>query len=142
MKKSKIFAGLLMALIGGVAMAGLQFSFPVEVELNPDGSGSARGNMATARYSDNDVDQIGCGVRSNFDEEFGFSEWGFCQAVDAEDEGAFCFTYNPDLINTLNAMSDQSYITFRFNEFGACTDIGFSSQSQYLGQDDDSSSDD
>lgn len=141
MKNGKLLTAFCMVMFSGIAYAGLLTSFPVAVDINADGSGAAQGNMASARYSDNDVDQIGCGVRTLFDPSFGALEFGFCQAVDAEGDGAFCFTDSPDLIDTMKVMSDQSYVTFRYDENQSCTYVGFSSQSQYLGQDDDSSDD-
>lgn len=63
MQMKRLIAIGALVLGSSAAMAGLLNEFPVAVTLNPDGSGSAAGSMSTARFSKNNVEYIGCGVR-------------------------------------------------------------------------------
>ena len=60
------------------------FTQPAPVEITIDTTPGveiyyARGDMGTARFADNDVEIIGCGIK-----KFVGSEFGFCQASDAD----------------------------------------------------------
>ena len=124
-----------MLLVSGIVLAGYTQPAAVQVLVNPDGSGFAEGDMVTARFADNDLDFIGCGVRT-FADGAGVFESGFCQArmADGSPDGVsgFCNVFNPELLDTMKATSDFSYVTFSWNEFGECTRIGFSTQSFYI----------
>jgi hypothetical protein len=75
---------------------------------------------------------IGCGTRTlkTGAEPFYF---GFCQATDAEDDSACCFTEDGDLLSSMDIMSDSSFITFSWDPgTGECIRVGFSNQSFYL----------
>ena len=63
MKLKQWIAVGLLAAGSSAALAGLVSEVPVTVTLNADGSGSAFGSMTTARFSKNDVEFIGCGLR-------------------------------------------------------------------------------
>jgi len=127
-------------------MAGLTTPAPVIVDLT---NRFAQGNQVTARFSDNDVEFIGCGTRI-FDTGGAASEFGFCQASDAADMSIVCLTVDADLINEIRAVSDFSFITFSWDTNDDCTRIGSSSQSFYIpdfhlnkeGNDDDDDDDD
>lgn len=123
-----------LSLFSSVAVAGLVQPANVQVVQNADGSGRASGNMVTARFADNDVEMIGCGVRVLDDGAGGTFEWGFCQATDSADVGGFCETTRPDLLASMKATSDYSFITFAWNPDGECRAIGFSTQSFYIPQ--------
>src|SRR5687768_5909904 len=118
-----------LALSSGVAMAGLVQSMPVAVTVNTDGSGTARGNMATARSSPNDVEYIGCGIRRHDDGAGGATASGFCQASDAEGVTGFCSSENMALLDAIQGIADYSYVTFSWNSKGQCQFIGISTQS-------------
>lgn len=92
----------------------------------------ASGDQAAARFSDNDVEFIGCGIRVNEDGVGGVFSFGFCSASDSEEVDAFCTTLNADLLDAMKATSAFSFISFSWNEDGECTRIGFSTQSFYL----------
>ncbi|HEY0659887.1 MAG TPA: hypothetical protein VGD21_00975 [Lysobacter sp.] len=113
-------------------MAGLVQPAVVEVTTNADGSGNAFGNMVTARFADNDVEFIGCGIRFFDDGAGGTFELGFCQAANSADEAGFCQTTRPDLLEAMKATGDYSFITFAWNPDGECRAIGFSTQSFYI----------
>ena len=133
MKYTRIlFIGILAALSSAV-FAGLVQPAPVTITVSPDDSStSASGDMITARFSDNEVENIGCGVRV-IENEFGGFQFGFCQAIDSDETSVFCSTQNADLLEAMKAVSAYSFITFSFdNVSGECTRIGFSSQSLYI----------
>lgn len=124
----------LSAMFSSVAVAGYVQPFNVEVLLNPDGSGSAMGDMASARFADNDAELIGCGIRvvdTGVGDTFRF---GFCQATSAAGVRAMCQTQRPDLVDAMKATADYSFITFGWNADGECTRVGYSTQSFYLPQ--------
>lgn len=125
-----------MLCISGIVLAGYTQPAAVQVVINADGSGFAEGDMVTARFAENDVELIGCGVRTFEDGAGGIFESGFCQAVmpDGSPEGlrGFCNVFNPGLLDTMKATSDFSYVTFSWNASGECIRIGFSTQSFYV----------
>ena len=132
MTAGKLVATAVLGVISGIAAAGSIVDLPVEVTLNVDGSGSAFGNMTSARFSDNDVEFIGCGTRIIDADGAGLFEFGFCQAANAADDQAFCSTENPELVKALRSISDYAFVSFSFNDLGECTRIGLSTQSFYI----------
>lgn len=130
MKAKYLVLGLL--LFSSMTLAGLVQPFSVLVTLNPDGSGSADGDMVSARFSDNDVEFIGCGIRAFDDGAGGVFHFGFCQAADSSDVRGFCNTDRADLLDAIKSTADYSFITFSWNAAGECTRIGFSTQSFYI----------
>jgi opacity protein-like surface antigen len=132
MKAKNILVIAAAALFSAVAAAGYLQPAPVMVTLQADGSGAAHGDMATARFSDNDVELIGCGVRAFDDGVGGSFNWGFCQAVDETEVRGFCSTMRSDLLDLMKSTADYSFVTFAWNADGECTQIGFSTQSFYI----------
>jgi hypothetical protein len=104
----------------------------VVVTANTDGSGSARGDMATARSSANDVEYIGCGVRKFVDGAGVVTAYGFCQASDAAGVTGFCSTENLELLDVIENVADYSFVTFSWDTKAQCRQIGISTQSFYL----------
>ena len=125
-----IFIGILV-FFSAVSVAGLVQPAAVFITLETDGSGFAQGDMATARFADNDVEFIGCGIRL-FDISGSLVEFGFCQAEDSSETSAFCSTQNAGLLESMRATADYSFVTFSFDTAGVCTRIGFSTQSFYI----------
>jgi hypothetical protein len=121
-----------LVLGSAAAMAGLVSEVPVTVTLNPDGSGNAAGSMTTARFSKNDVEYIGCGLRRIDDGAGGIVFFAFCQASTAAEVVGFCETDNPALIASISDQDDFSFITFGWNAAGECRSIGNSTQSFYI----------
>ncbi len=115
--------------ISGAAIAGSVQPFPVDVDLT---TRIANGDMVTARYSANDNEFIGCGIRKFDDGAGGATAFGFCQAEDADGERGFCNTANEDLLDAISSSAAFSFVTFSWDEDGNCTRIGFSNQSFYL----------
>lgn len=116
--------------------AGLTQPQPVIIEVNPDGSGTALGDMVSARESDNEFEFIGCGVRAFDDGVGGAFYTGFCQAAVAEAATFTCFTDNKALLDGIQTIADSSFITFSWSDDGSgnltCIRIGSSTQSFYL----------
>jgi hypothetical protein len=131
MKIIKLAIVAISVAVASFAFAGLVQPAPVMITLNEDNSGFAQGDMLTARYSDNDVEFIGCGTRT-IEAGGPLFHFGFCQATDSEGNMAFCSTNDADLLTSMRATADYSFVTFGFNTDGVCTRIGFSTQSFYL----------
>jgi hypothetical protein len=88
--------------------------------------------MATARFSKNKVELIGCGVRRLPDGVGGVFLFVFCQATTADEVAGFCSTDDPILAEGVSALSDNSFITFSWDADGTCRSIGSSTQSFYI----------
>lgn len=129
MKLKFVLAGFGAALLSSTAIAGFVQPFPVDVDLVNRG---ANGDTVTARYSKNDVELIGCGIRKISDGVGGVISFGFCQATDSDEEAITCFTQDAGLLDAISSSSDFSFITFNWDEADQCTRIGFSNQSFYL----------
>lgn len=129
MKIKKTMTAIATLLLSSLAFGGAVVDAPVDVDLD---NNFAFGNMASARFSDNDVELIGCGVRYIDDGAGGIFVFGFCQATDAAGESLFCSTENPDLLEAIKSIVDFSFITFAANGIGECTRIGNSAQSIYI----------
>lgn len=132
MNMKNLIAGLSFLSVSSLALAGFVQPAPVDITVNADGSGTARGDMVTARFSDNDVEHIGCGVRLWTFADGSLFHYGFCQAEDSDGVNVFCSTENEDLLNIMKATADYSFITFGWNADEECTHIGFSTQSFYI----------
>ena len=114
------------------AMAGLVQPAPVEVTLFGNGGGIATGDMVTARFSKNEVEFIGCGVRRIYTVDGSAVSFGFCNAMTANQVNGSCSTEDPFLIESLASISAYSFITFTWNAAGSCTAVGNSTQSVYI----------
>ncbi len=139
--KSLKFLFLAVSLIVAVnASGGYTQPAPVEITIDPDNNWFyAQGDMGTARWADNDVENIGYGIK-----KFSGYEWGFCQATDANDYRVVCFTEDAEMLEALSVENDTSFIQFNWDpdidpdtgepiyESGTCTRIGVSSQSFYI----------
>jgi hypothetical protein len=132
MKSIKLLSTTALILLTSAVLAGEIESVRVEVILNEDGSGVARGDMWTARDTKNDIELIGCGIKSLP----GGLHFGFCQATqdDGSETGlyAVCFTEDTELLDALKAIGDYSFIRFDWDTDGTCTRIDVSTQSFYL----------
>ena len=127
--RNMVLAAIVLGLASGAALAGYVQPQPVLIDLV---NRTAIGDMLSARNADNDLDLIGCGVRT-FDIGGGSSlSLGFCSAGDTFGAQISCTTENPALIDAIHAISDYSFITFRWDENFQCTAVGNSTQSFYL----------
>jgi hypothetical protein len=132
MRKKQLIALGALVLTSSAALAGLVTITPVTVTVNPDTSGSASGSMSAARFSKNEVEYIGCGVRRFDDGVGGVLVFGFCQASSAAGVLGFCDTEAPDLVASIGDQDDYSFITFSWDAAGVCRSIGNSTQSFYI----------
>ena len=112
------------------AFAGLFNDVPVQIfYTNNDPNDThvaAYGSFNSARYSANDVEQIGCGVR-RASEEAGQPSFGFCQATNAEGASYSCGTFDLELMDALSAASNNSFVLFFARPFDPANpdEIGF-----------------
>ena len=131
MKLKKVVSMGALILSSSAAMAGYVASIGVTIEFSDSGGGHAYGSMSGARFSDDENEAIGCGVR-----RYGGNNphiYGFCNAIaPSGTPQVSCYTENPDLIESLATLSDYSFITFAWNADGECMSIGVSTQSQYI----------
>jgi hypothetical protein len=118
-----------LSLVISTASAGTVQPAPVMIDLD---NMQAQGDMATARFSDNEFEFIGCGVRQFDDGSGGDFTFGFCQARVADDAGIVCVTLRSSLIDAMKSIGDYSFITFGWDENGDCTRVGISTQSFYI----------
>ncbi|MEL7298541.1 MAG: hypothetical protein AAGJ86_12835, partial [Pseudomonadota bacterium] len=96
----KCLGALMAMLLSGLAMAGQYTPQPLTLDLV---NRTAGGGMVTVRFSSNDTEYIGCGIRA-FDDGAGGATWfGFCQARNEKEEVGFCNTANPELLSAIMA---------------------------------------
>ncbi len=129
MKRLAILMTGAVGLASTAAIGGMVQPFPVDVDLT---NRIASGDMVTARYSANDTEFIGCGIRIIQDGLGGVFSFGFCQAEDRDGERAFCNSQDAALLDAISSSGDYGFISFSYDETDTCTRIGFSNQSFYL----------
>jgi hypothetical protein len=117
--------------------AGFTQPAPVIIEVAEDGlSGAAFGDMLSARDSENEFEFIGCGVRAFATTADTAIYQGFCQARLVDGETFTCFTNNKALLDGIQSIADNSFVTFSWTDDGTgartCNRIGSSTQSFYL----------
>jgi hypothetical protein len=117
--------------------AGFTQPAPVIIELAEDGlSGFATGDMLSARDSVNPFEFIGCGIRAFETAPDTAFYQGFCQARLVDGETFTCFTNNKALLDGIQSIADNSFVTFSWTDDGTgsltCSRIGSSTQSFYL----------
>ena len=77
MKSEKLLVITTLMLLTSAVFAGGVEPVPVQVIVNEDMSGTASGDMRSARVANNDIDIIGCGIKTFADGTY----FGFCQAL-------------------------------------------------------------
>jgi hypothetical protein len=136
MQIRNIFILLALLLLSVTVYAGYKQPAPVTIEYY-EGGGIAGGDLNAARYSDNEFEFIGCGIRASDNGAGGVFDWGFCQASLEEEVTVTCFVIDdPALMEGINVLSDSSYVTFSWDDDGegnlTCNRVGASTQSFYL----------
>jgi hypothetical protein len=143
MLKKAIFSGLMLCSLNAFAGAFVNDLVRVQIFLDPDNNFYyAAGGLIAARFSDNDVEAIGCGV---WKFEDGANDFGFCQATDETGQRYSCATLNTEMMESIYALSENSFIKFYARDWevgeqqpvtgswdGACTMVRTSTQSQYI----------
>lgn len=124
-----ILATMVLSFCISTASAGSTSEVPVTIDTE---NSIAYGNMVSARFSDNPDEIIGCGVRHYAFADGTEYSWGFCQARVEPGVVKLCSTTNPVLLDKMSNINDFSYISFGWDENDECTNVGFSTQSQYI----------
>jgi hypothetical protein len=121
---------LVCALFTSITTAGTLVKVPVTIDRTQL---RADGNMTSARFSSNEFERIGCGVRTlDYNDGVSIIEYGFCFARTSEEESIMCTTESPNLIRAIRALNDYSYIVFRWGNDEECRYVGSSTQSIYI----------
>lgn len=127
-QKHAVLVACIFSILSGVVMvvetaeAGLYLPEPVEVDLT---NRSAVGDMWSARYGDPSESFIGCGVVS----VQGGAQFAFCQARDVQGDFIFCAINDPDLIESVKAITSDAVLRFQWNENDECTVVNVSTNS-------------
>ena len=128
----KMFYGIAATLVAvslalpGAAVAGLKI--PIEVKVLNHIS-FASGAVGTARNSRDSMQDIGCGIMSNVNHPY---TTGTCWAFDADGNIGQCSYFNrPDLDKAVASISNDSYIQFKWEDSGQCTQINVANGSLY-----------
>jgi len=106
----KTLAGLALAsllAVPAVAQAGYKAKFPVYIDLT---NHFAEGAMGSARNSLDTAQQLSCAVSTYY----GVSS-GFCYAQDAQGQNVICWFDEPAYVETLHALSSDSFIHFEWS---------------------------
>ena len=112
-RSTKWMGVALVTLLGTVAGAGMKISSPVVVS-----SGNATGAMGSARNSGDAVQYIGCTISGYA----GTAPSVTCFAQDLTSYGA-CSTSDANIVAAASAIADDSYISFSWDGWGACTSL-------------------
>ena len=128
--KHLVLAVILM-LVSSMANAGRAQGHNVEIF-----DDHAQGNMRQARFSNNDVEHIGCVVSFIIEAEEGDSHLS-CAAADSEGSTARCYSWNPELVYNMGAINTYSWVYFGWivqdegtlDEWNECVRLNFATRS-------------
>jgi hypothetical protein len=79
-----------------------------------DGQRLANGDLGFVHNSSDRVQYIGCQLGTGF---------GYCYAMNKAGINRTCFTFDPAMISTLRSLKSDSYLVFKWNDSGACTNV-------------------
>ena len=101
-----------------------------DVAVTDLGGGITRvtGSMTGVRFTDDDVQQIGCSISSD---RFA-TPFLRCFARDINANNHFCFSWDPALIEAAKSISPYSFIRFVFDETAECVFLGASTRSVHI----------
>jgi hypothetical protein len=132
MRMKRVAAVGMLVLGASAALAGQVELEPVTVTREADFSGVASGAMGQARFSENNVEAIGCRI-NHFDNGMGgLSIFGFCHANTAQSVGVVCISQDPKLLEAIAAFNDYSFVIFTWDAQQTCRSIGSSTRSVYI----------
>lgn len=131
MKKKLVVFACLLSTMSTTSIAGSKIVAPVTVDVGSDGSGAARGSLSSARGLLNAYAAIGCRVDA-VRLDTGVDRIGTCTATDGENQTLECVTKDPVLIETMMALNDFSYLDFRRDVEGQCSQVTVSVESAFL----------
>jgi hypothetical protein len=109
-------------------MAGATVDRPVTVQYFADNSGVAGGSLSTARFSENNIEYIGCNIQVTR-QKGGIPIFALCQANTADRVVATCFTDNRDFIEAIGSIKEFSNISFQWSADGLCSSVIVNAQS-------------
>jgi hypothetical protein len=127
----KLIAGLVSAILfTATAQAGLGLSSAgVAVTDLGEGFTLVEGTMSSVRFTDDDVQLIGCRVRGNR----GAPASVVCRARDINNVLYLCFSFDPALIEAGKSISPYSYVRFvRDDETAECDSLLVSTRSFHI----------
>ena len=131
MSVKKVILATMMAIGSAAALAGQNYTAPVEVTVSGDNSGRALGAMGSARFSANPTEFIGCrrmtvaGAQSE--------AVILCSARNAAGTTVECFTMDPALIDVVRGgLTDYAFIDFSWLPDGTCSTIIVSTNSRFI----------
>lgn len=113
---SKLVGIAVTALIGTAAWAGAKSTNTVLVNT---GARSASGSLGDARNSADTQQFIGCSITTYV----GSAPSLGCFAMDTSSNYVGCSSTNADLVATARSINGDSYITFTWDTFSACTSL-------------------
>lgn len=125
MKRTTAILALGLITATGTALAGLNYG-AYDITVNPTGK-AAGGGINMARRTADSVQYIVCGA-SSFT---GSTTQGSCYARDKTYASGFCSTTDPQMIDTIRSITPSAYISFGWNDTGACTFVSVSNGSSY-----------
>ena len=103
--------------IAGKTRAGLKTSQAVVIVTTPT-TRLANADLGFAHNTANNVEQISCTVSTNTS-----SASVSCFARNSEGLTVSCLSTDPDLVAAARSLSSDSYLIFRWNDEGQCTNI-------------------
>ncbi|MBE9548774.1 MAG: hypothetical protein IMF09_05145 [Proteobacteria bacterium] len=129
MKVKYLVAATALILASAPVYAGQYLEVAVEVDTV---AMSASGSMSTARFSDNEIEFIGCGTTVFLNPDGSTYNFGFCQAATTDNVRGFCNSDNPGIVAQMGEASAYSYLSFNWDVDGICTRVKHSTQSFYI----------
>ena len=130
----RIIAGMVLTMIIATAAQAGFGPFIEDVLIEDVGGGltAVSGSLVGVRFTDDDVQQIGCRVAGGA----GGTPSVACIARDINKDTYFCFSFDPVLIEVGKSISPYSYVYFEYDEFSECTFILASTRYHHIPDDD------
>jgi hypothetical protein len=116
-ERAMIAAAAVGLLASTTALAGMLLELPVVID---DAALSASGSLGNVRNSHDRTQYIGCSLNRSS---------GFCSAKNAAGVTRTCVTGDPDVINTIASLNDDSHLIFYWDQSGTCTAVYVSIES-------------
>jgi hypothetical protein len=126
----KIIVGLVSAILFAATAEAGQGPTIGDVGVTDLGGGVTRvtGTLIGVRFTDDDVQQIGCRIAS----DRGATPFVSCFARDISANNHSCFSFDPTLIEAAKSISPYSFVRFIFDETAECVFLGVSVRSQHI----------
>lgn len=117
-RKVALAAGavMLVGALAGTALAGKKSSEVVNINL---ASRYARGDLAATRATSDYNANIGCYAYAYAGSSYG----GWCEATNPANTSVTCRITDANMLQVLHGINDDSWIFFRWDEYGNCTQL-------------------